>query len=365
MGIFKTLVLAPMALFVLARSEGFASAEWVEVDASGNIPEGSVVVGCDDESSRDKCATPQYVCRGLIEGTFFTGKTGQGWGFCSIERSGQEHQVTPHYVLHGRVNGNAQAEAGGTVTADNQGLFTREQLEAAVAAGQQGLFTREQLEAAVAALAAGKQGSCTHALLHETRAELPPGGQFCSRNCREAGRLLCPQPQLYEICHGVSAIFMYSSQGSGNAEDIVQAWSLEEPSMRRRLESTCKDAGVPLPESGTIPESKRGLTQGQPDAAVAAGRQGLVTHALLHEARAERPPGQFCSRNCREAGRLQCPQHHLSDICHGVSAIISYSRQGSENAEDIVQTWSLKEPSKRRRLESTCKDAGVPLPEIR
>ncbi|MCY3760405.1 MAG: hypothetical protein OXH50_04085 [Gemmatimonadetes bacterium] len=284
----------------------------------------------------------------MIEDTFFTGITGQGWGFCSIERGGQEHQVTPHYVLHGRVNGDGQVKAGGAVPAGRQGLFTRQQLEAAVAAGRQGLFTRQQLEAAVAAVAAGNQGSCTHALLHETHAELPPGGQFCSRNCREAGRLLCPQPQLYDICHGVSAIFMYSSQGSGNAEDIVQAWSLEEPSMRRRLESTCKDAGVPLPESGTIPE----------------GKQGPVTHALLHQAPAERPPGQFCSRNCREAGRLQCPQHHLSDICHGVSAIISYSRQGSENAEDIVQTWSLKEPSKRRRLESTCKDAGVPLPEI-
>ena len=329
MKILKALVLALMALLILTRSEGFASAEWIEVDASGNIPEGSIVVGCDDGSSRDMCATPVYVCRGMIEGTSFTGKTGQGWGFCNIERDGQEHQVTPHFVLHGRVNGYAQAEAGGTITADKQGLFTQEQLEAAVAAGKQGLGT--------------------HALLHETRAERPPGGQFCSRNCREAGRLLCPQPHLSDICHGVSAIIMYSRQGSENAEDIVQAWSLKEPSKRRRLESTCKDAGVPLPESG----------------ATTAGKQGLGTHALLHETRAERPPGQFCSRNCREAGRLQCPQHHLSDICHGVSAIITYSRQGSENAEDIVQAWSLKEPSKRRRLESTCKDAGVPLPEIR
>ena len=365
MKISKALVLALIAPLLLARSEGFASAEWVEVDASGNIPEGSIVVGCEDGSNRNKCAAPLYVCSGMIEDTFLTGITGQGWGFCSIERGGREHQVTPHFVLHGRVDGKAQARAGGTVTADKQGLFTREQLEAAVAAGRQGLFTREQLEAAVAAVAAGNQGSCAHALPHETRAELPPGGQFCSRNCREAGRLLCPQPQLYDICHGVSAIFMYSRQGSGNAEDIVQAWSLEEPSMRRRLESTCKVAGVPLPESGTFPEGKQGLfTQGQPDAAAAAGKQGLVTHALLHEARAERPPGQFCSRNCREAGRLQCPQHHLSDICHGVSAIITYSRQGSGNAEDIVQAWSLKEPSKRRRLESTCKDAGVPLPGI-
>ena len=363
MKILKALVLALMALLILTRSEGFASAEWIEVDASGNIPEGSIVVGCDDGSSRDMCATPVYVCRGMIEGTSFTGKTGQGWGFCNIERDGQEHQVTPHFVLHGRVNGYAQAEAGGTITADKQGLFTQEQLEAAVAAGKQGLFTQEQLEAAVAAgkkglftqeqleaaVAAGKQGLGTHALLHETRAERPPGGQFCSRNCREAGRLLCPQPHLSDICHGVSAIIMYSRQGSENAEDIVQAWSLKEPSKRRRLESTCKDAGVPLPESG----------------ATTAGKQGLGTHALLHETRAERPPGQFCSRNCREAGRLQCPQHHLSDICHGVSAIFTYSRQGSENAEDIVQAWSLKEPSKRRRLESTCKDAGVPLPEIR
>ena len=363
MKIRTALVLALTALLFLTRSEGFAGAEWVEVDASGNIPEGSVVVGCDDESSRDECATPRYVCRGMIEDTFFAGKTGQGWGFCSIERGGQEHQVTPHYVLHGRVDGKAQAKAGGTITADKQGLFTQEQLEAAVAAGKQGLFTREQLESAVAA---GNQGSCTHALLQETGAELPPGGQFCSRNCRVAGRLLCPQPQLYDICHGVSALFIYSRQGTGNAEDIVQAWSLEEPSMRRRLESTCKDAGVPLPESGTIPEGKQGLfTKEELNAPVAAGNQGLGTHALLHEARAERPPGQFCSRNCREAGRLQCPQHHLSDLCHGVSAIITYSRQGSENADDIVQAWSLEEPSRRRRLESTCKDAGVPLPGIR
>ena len=409
MKLLNALVLAPMALLVLARSEGFASAEWVEVDASGNIPEGSVAIGCDDESSREKCATPQYVCRGMIEDTFFTGKTGQGWGFCSIERGGQEHQVSPQYVLQGRMNGNARRQkAGATVTADKQGLFTREQLDAAVAAGRQGLFTREQLEAAVAA---GKQGSGTHALLRETREELPPGGHFCSRNCREAGRLLCPQPQLYDICHGVSAIFMYSRQGSGDAEDIVQAWSLEEPSMRRRLESTCKDAGVPLPgirgaiedaptgntgqelascniehrgqehssqyglqgavngyaqgEAGeTITADMRGsFTREQLDAAVAAGKQGLGTDALLQETRSERPPGQFCSRNCREAGRLQCPQHHLSDICHGVSAMITYSRQGSENAEDIVQAWSLREPSKRQRLESTCKDAGVPLPE--
>lgn len=273
----------------------------------------------------------------------------------------------------------------------------------------QGFAAAERVEAAVNA---GNKGSCTHALLHETRAELPPGGQFCSRNCREAGRLLCPQPQLYDICSGVSAIIVYSRQDSGNA-DVVQAWSLKEPSMRRRLESTCKDAGVPFPETrGVIEDTSTGITgqesasctieqsggehspqyglqgtvngyaqaeagetitadmqglpaRGQPDAAVVAGRQGLGTHALLHETRSERPPGQFCSRTCREAGSLQCPHHHLSDLCHGISAIISYSRQGSENAEDIVQTWSLKEPSKRRRLESTCKDAGVPLPEIR
>ena len=273
----------------------------------------------------------------------------------------------------------------------------------------EGFDSAERVEEAVTA---GNQGSCTHAPLHETRAELPPGGQFCSRNCREAGRLLCPQPQLYDICNGVSAIIMYSRQDSENA-DVVQAWSLKEPSMRRRLESTCKDAGVPLPEirgviedtptgntgqelvsciieqdgrehspqhglqgtvngyaqaeaGETITADMQGLsTREQPDAAVAAGKQGMGTHALLHETRSQRPPGQFCSRNCREAGRLQCPQHHLSDICHGVSAIIAYSRQGSENAGDIVQAWSLREPSKRQRLESTCKDAGVPLPEIR
>ena len=226
MKILKALVLAPIAPLLLTGSEGFATAEWVEVDASGNIPEGSLVVGCEGGSSRNKCAGPLYVCRGMIEDTFFTGKTGQGWGFCNIERGGREHQVTPHYVLHD----GAQAEAGG-----------------ASAANKQGVFTREQLEAAVPAVASCNQDSCTHALLHETGAELPPGGQFCSRNCRVAGRLLCPQPQLYDICHGVSALFIYSRQGTGNAEDIVQAWSLEEPSMRRRLESTCKDAGVPLP----------------------------------------------------------------------------------------------------------------------
>ena len=329
MKIMEALVLVLMALLILTRSDGFATAEWVEVDSSGYIPEGSVVVGCNHGANGNRCATPLYVCRGMIEDTFFTGETGQGWGFCKIEQGGQEHRVTPHYVLQGRVNGYAQAKASGTIPA-------------------------------------GKQGSGTHALLHEARAELPPGGQFCSRNCREAGRLLCPQPHLSDICYGVSAIITYSRQGSENAEDIVQAWSLKEPSMRRRLESTCKDAGVPLPESGTIPAGKQSLfTPGQLDAAVAAGKQGFGTHALLHEARAERSPGQFCSRNCREAGRLQCPQHHLSDICHGVSAIITYSRQGSENAEDIVQAWSLKEPSMRRRLESTCKDAGVPLPQIR
>ncbi len=261
MKILKALVLALMALLILTRSEGFASAEWVEVDASGNIPEGSIVAGCNDGSSRDRCTTPLYVCRGMIEDALFTGKTGQGWGFCNVEWGGQEHQVTPQYVLQGRVNGYAQAEAGGTITAGKQGLFTQEQLDAAVAAGKQGLFTQEQLDAAVAAgkqalgtqeqldaaIAAGKQGLGTHALLHKTRAERPPG-QFCSINCREAGRLQCPQHHLSDICHGVSAIIMYSLQHSENAEDIVQAWSLKEPSMRRRLESTCKDAGVPLPE---------------------------------------------------------------------------------------------------------------------
>ena len=227
MKILKSLVLALVALLILTRSEAFASAEWVEVDASGNIPEGSIVAGCNDGSNRDRFATPLYVCRGMIEDALFTGKTGQGWGFCNIEWGGQEHQVTPQYVLQGRVNGYAQAEAGGTITAGKQGLFTQEQLDVAVDAGKQGLGT--------------------HALLHKTRAERPPG-QFCSINCREAGRLQCPQHHLSDICHGVSAIIMYSSQHSENAEDIVQVWSLKEPSMRRRLESTCKDAGVPLPE---------------------------------------------------------------------------------------------------------------------
>ena len=103
MKILKALVLALMALLILTRSEGFASAEWVEVDASGNIPEGSIVAGCNDGSSRDRCTTPLYVCRGMIEDALFTGKTGQGWGFCNVEWGGQEHQVTPQYVLQGRV----------------------------------------------------------------------------------------------------------------------------------------------------------------------------------------------------------------------------------------------------------------------
>ena len=229
MKIFKALVLVLMALLILTRSEGFASVEWVEVDASGNIPEGSIVAGCNDGSSRDRCATPMYVCRGVIEDALFIGKTGQGWGFCNVGWGDREHQVTPQYVLQDRANGYAQAEAGGTIAAGKQGLFTQEQLDAAVVAGKQGLST--------------------HALLHETHAERSPGGQFCSRNCREAGRLQCPQHHLSDICHGVSAIIMYSLQHSENAEDIVRTWSLKEPSMRRRLESTCKDAGVPLPET--------------------------------------------------------------------------------------------------------------------